>query len=62
MQRKANMKTVAIETGLSTVRIPEDDWDMVKHRYNYGVISTDTVFIHVRVWSTKKPGILGFGD
>ena len=56
------MKTVAIETGLSTVRIPEDDWDMVKHRYNYSVISTDTVFIHVRVWSTKKPGILGFGD
>ena len=58
------MKTVAIETetGLSTVRIPEDDWDMVKDKYNYSVISTDAVFIHVRVYSTKKPGILGFGD
>jgi len=56
------MKTVAIETGLSTVRIPEDDWDAVKHRYNYDVISTGTVFIRVQVWSTKKPGILGFGD
>ena len=58
------MKTVAIETdtGLSTVRILEDDWDMVKHKYNYSVISTDAVFIHIRVWSTKKPGILGFGD